>query len=56
MGKIFTRIIIVQLQQLAERVYPESQGGYRSGRLTIDMIFLRASAAGKMQRAKYAIV
>ena len=38
-GKIFARVILVRLQQLAERVYPESQCGFRSGRSTIDMIF-----------------
>ena len=39
MGKIFVLVILVRLQQLAERVYPESQCGFRSGRSTVDMIF-----------------
>ena len=30
--KIFAHVILVRLQQLAERVYPESQCGFRSGR------------------------
>ena len=39
MGKIFARVILVRLQHLAERVYPESQCGFRSGRSTADMIY-----------------
>lgn len=38
-GKIYARIILVRLQKLAERVYPESQCGFRAERSTIDMIF-----------------
>ena len=38
-GKLFTRVAIHRLQQLAERVYPESQCGFRSQRSTVDMIF-----------------
>ena len=38
-SKMFARVILVRLQQLAERVYPESQCGFRSGRSTVDMIF-----------------
>ena len=38
-GKVYARVILVRLQQLAERVYPESQCGFRSKRSTIDMIF-----------------
>ena len=38
-GKIFASIILIQLQQLAEPVNPESQCGFRSGRSTVDMIF-----------------
>ena len=38
-GKIFARIILKRLQTLAERVYPESQCGFRGNRSTIDMIF-----------------
>ena len=29
----------MRLQELAERIYPESQFGFRAGRSTIDMIF-----------------
>ncbi|XP_072021502.1 uncharacterized protein [Amphiura filiformis] len=32
-------MVLYRLQMLAERVYPESQCGFRSGRSTIDMIF-----------------
>ena len=38
-GKILARVIFVRLQQLAERVYLESQCGFRSGQSTVDMIF-----------------
>jgi len=38
-GKAFARVILKRLQQLAERVYPESQCGFRAERSTIDMIF-----------------
>ena len=39
MGKIFACVELIELQQLAERVYPESQCGFRPGRSTVDMIF-----------------
>ena len=38
-GKVFARVILMRLQKLAERIYPESQCGFRAGRATIDMIF-----------------
>lgn len=38
-GKVFTRVILIRLQKLAERVYPESQCGFRAKRSTVDMIF-----------------
>ncbi|XP_047486851.1 uncharacterized protein LOC125037704 [Penaeus chinensis] len=38
-GKVYARVLLVRLQKLAERVYPESQCGFRAGRSTIDMIF-----------------
>ena len=38
-GKVFTRVVLVRLQVLAERIYPESQCGFRSKRSTVDMIF-----------------
>ena len=38
-GKVYARVLLVRLQALAERVYPESQCGFRAGRSTIDMIF-----------------
>ena len=38
-GKMFARVILRRLQILAERVYPESQCGFRAKRSTIDMIF-----------------
>ena len=38
-GKVFAKVILFWLQKLAERVYPESQCGFRGGRSTIDMVF-----------------
>ena len=38
-GKVFARVVLVRLQVLAERVYPESQCGFRRKRSTVDMIF-----------------
>ena len=38
-GKVFAKVILIRLQKLAERVYPESQCGFRAGRSTIDMVF-----------------
>ena len=38
-GKMFARVVLARLQILADRIYPESQCGFRSGRSTVDMIF-----------------
>ena len=38
-GKVFARVVLPRIQKLAERVYPESQCGFRSKRSTTDMIF-----------------
>ena len=38
-GKVFADIILQRLHILAERVYAESQSGYRKGRSTVDNIF-----------------
>ena len=38
-GKVFARVVLNRLQNLAERVYPESQCGFRAARSTIDMVF-----------------
>ena len=38
-GKVFAKVILIRLQKLAERVYSESQCGFRAGRSTIDMVF-----------------
>ena len=38
-GKLFARIALNRLQRLADRVYPESQCGFRAERSTVDMIF-----------------
>ena len=38
-GKLFARVALKRLQVLAERVYPESQCGFRTNRSTIDMVF-----------------
>ena len=39
MCKVYARVVLACLQQLAERVYPESQCGFRAERSTVDMIF-----------------
>ena len=38
-GKVFDRVILTRLQKLAERIYPESQCGFRAKRSTIEMVF-----------------
>ena len=38
-GKVFAGVIIARLQILADRMLPESQCGFKSGRSTIDKIF-----------------
>ena len=38
-GKLFARVALKRLQVLAERVYPESQCGFRANRSTIDTVF-----------------
>uniref|UniRef100_A0A2C9LM67 Reverse transcriptase domain-containing protein n=1 Tax=Biomphalaria glabrata TaxID=6526 RepID=A0A2C9LM67_BIOGL len=38
-GKVFARVILLKPQKLADRVNPESQCGFCSGRSTIDMTF-----------------
>ena len=38
-GKLYARVVLLRLQQLAERVYPVSQCGFRAERSTVDMIF-----------------
>ena len=38
-GKVFARVFLARLQVLAERIYPESQCGFRAERSTVDMIF-----------------
>ncbi|CAH1252113.1 OBSCN [Branchiostoma lanceolatum] len=38
-GKVYAKVVLARLQRLAERVYPESQCGFRANRSTIDMIF-----------------
>ena len=38
-GKVFPRVVFARLKILADRIHPESQCGFRSGRSTVDMIF-----------------
>ncbi|KAI8517538.1 hypothetical protein Bbelb_035550 [Branchiostoma belcheri] len=38
-GKLYARVILKRLQVLADRIYPESQCGFRKDRCTIDMVF-----------------
>ena len=38
-GQVFARVILIRLRKLAERIYPESQCGFRGERSTVDMVF-----------------
>ena len=38
-GKLFAKVVLMKLRVLAERIYPESQCGFRAKKATIDMIF-----------------
>ena len=38
-GKAFARVVLTRLQVFANRIYPESQCGFRAERSTVDMIF-----------------
>lgn len=38
-GKAFARVVLKRLETLANRIYPETQCGFRAGRSTNDMIF-----------------
>ena len=38
-GKLFAKVVLMKMRVLAERIYPESQCGFRTKRATIDMIF-----------------
>lgn len=38
-GKLFVQIVLRRIQKLANRIYPESQYGFKSNRSTVAMIF-----------------
>nr|XP_027231896.1 uncharacterized protein LOC113823449 [Penaeus vannamei] len=38
-GKVFAKVALGRLQLLANRIYPESQCGFRAKRSTLEMIF-----------------
>ena len=38
-GKLFTKVVLMKLQVLAERIYTESQCGFSAKLVTIDIIF-----------------
>ena len=38
-GTFFAKVVLMKVRVLAERIYPESQCGFRAKRATIDMIF-----------------
>ncbi|TWW71519.1 hypothetical protein D4764_16G0000160 [Takifugu flavidus] len=52
-GKLFARVVLNRLQVLAEKIYPESQAGFRVGRSTTDDLLFE-TAAGEVQRAEKA--
>ena len=49
MGKLFTKVIQVRLQKVAEKVLPDSQRGFRRDRGCVDMIY---SARQLMEKTK----
>ena len=51
-GKAFARVALKKLLPLAERVYPESQCGFRAKRSTIDMIFSLRELQEKCQEQR----
>ena len=38
-GKLFTKVVLMKLLLMADKIYPESQCGFRAKRAIIDMIF-----------------
>ena len=38
-GKVYAWVLLICLQKLAERIYPESQCGFQAERSTVDMVF-----------------
>lgn len=55
-GKHFARVVLRRLQDLAERVYPESQYGFSAEVSTADMVFSLRRQQEKLQGAKTATV
>ena len=51
-GKVFARVFLPRLQTLADRVYPETQCGFRAGRSTINMIFSLKQIKEKCQEQR----
>ncbi|XP_022082509.1 uncharacterized protein LOC110974885 [Acanthaster planci] len=54
-GKAFARVALKRSQQLADRVYPEYQCGFRAQRSTIDMIFTVRQLQEKCREQKQAL-
>ena len=54
--KVFARVALTRLHILAERTLPESHGGFRTGRSTVDMIFSVRQLQEKLSRTKKATV
>ena len=52
-GKVFARVLLARLQILADRIYPESQCGFRSGRSTVNMIFSVRQLQEKCRQQQY---
>ena len=48
--KVFVKVILIQLQKLAELVYPESQCDFGAGRSTIDMVFANSRRSAEDNR------
>ena len=54
--KVFARVALTRLHILAERTRPESQGGLRKGRSTLDILFSVRQLQDKLSRTKKATV
>ena len=52
LGKVFARVALQRLQQVAERVHPESQCGFRVQRPTTDMLFTLRQLQEKCREQK----
>ncbi len=55
-GKVFARVVLSRLQVLADRVYPESQCGFRSGMMIFSVRQLQEKCKEQQQPLYLAFV